>query len=53
MKSSNTGTTHLVENFDKKGRLVMEGKVTLVDDDYKPLKKVDSSGDHDNEEEVA
>ncbi|GJX95188.1 hypothetical protein Tco_0349774 [Tanacetum coccineum] len=35
------------------GRLVIEGKVTLVDDDGKPLKKVDSSGDHDNEEEVA
>ncbi|GJX95187.1 hypothetical protein Tco_0349773, partial [Tanacetum coccineum] len=35
------------------GRLVIEGKVTLVDDDGKPLKKVDSSGDRDNEEEVA
>ncbi|GJX11430.1 hypothetical protein Tco_0201289 [Tanacetum coccineum] len=53
MKSSNTSNTHMVEKIDKKGRLIIEGKVTLVDDDGKPLKKVDSLGDHDSEEEVA
>ncbi|GKA03339.1 reverse transcriptase domain-containing protein [Tanacetum coccineum] len=30
----------------------LEGKVTLVDDDGKPLKKVDYAGDHDSEDEV-
>nr|GEV28248.1 Gag-Pol polyprotein [Tanacetum cinerariifolium] len=32
--------------------LIIDGKVTLVNDEGKPLKKVDYSGDHDNEDEV-
>ncbi|GJS35021.1 hypothetical protein Tco_0533403 [Tanacetum coccineum] len=34
-------------------RLIIEGKVTLVDDEGKPLTRVDSSDDHDSEDEVA
>ncbi|GJS06881.1 hypothetical protein Tco_0363677 [Tanacetum coccineum] len=34
-------------------QLIIEGKVTLLDDASKPLAKVDSSGDHDSEDEVA
>ncbi|GKG41028.1 hypothetical protein Tco_0470240 [Tanacetum coccineum] len=34
-------------------RLIIEGKVTLVDGEGKPLTKVDFSGDHDSEDEVA
>ncbi|GJT38600.1 hypothetical protein Tco_0938465 [Tanacetum coccineum] len=34
-------------------RHIMEGKVTLMDDEGKPLTNVDSSGDHDSENEVA
>nr|GEZ76047.1 zinc knuckle CX2CX4HX4C [Tanacetum cinerariifolium] len=33
-------------------KLLIDGKVTLVDDEGKPLEKVDSSGDHDSEDEV-
>ncbi|GJV48949.1 pyruvate, phosphate dikinase, chloroplastic [Tanacetum coccineum] len=32
-------------------KLIIEGKVTLVNDDGKPLKKVDYAGDHDSEDE--
>nr|GEV81331.1 hypothetical protein [Tanacetum cinerariifolium] len=39
--------------FDKMERLIIEGKVTLVDDEGQLLKKVDSSDDHDSEDEVA
>nr|GEZ65715.1 hypothetical protein [Tanacetum cinerariifolium] len=34
-------------------RLIIEGKVKLMDDECKPLKQVDCSGDHDSEDEVA
>ncbi|GKF09944.1 hypothetical protein Tco_0044168 [Tanacetum coccineum] len=34
-------------------RLIIDGKVILVDDGGKPLKKVDSLGDYDSEDEVA
>nr|GEX28722.1 hypothetical protein [Tanacetum cinerariifolium] len=33
-------------------RLIIEGKVTLMDDECKPLKQVDYSGDHDSKDEV-
>ncbi|GKA09034.1 putative reverse transcriptase domain-containing protein [Tanacetum coccineum] len=46
-------TAPLVEKIDKIERLIIDGKVTLVDDKGKPLTKVDSSGDHDSEDEVA
>ncbi|GKD98305.1 hypothetical protein Tco_1382202, partial [Tanacetum coccineum] len=32
---------------------VIDGNVTLVNDEVKPLANVDSSGDHDSEDEVA
>nr|GEX05552.1 hypothetical protein [Tanacetum cinerariifolium] len=50
--SSSTSTTPIVKKIDKIERLIIEEKVTLVDDEGKPLEKVDSSGDHDNEDEV-
>ncbi|GJU59709.1 hypothetical protein Tco_1237475 [Tanacetum coccineum] len=53
MESSSTSNTPIVAKFDKIERLIIEGKVTLVDDEGKPLKKVDSSGDHDSEDEIA
>ncbi|GJS94077.1 putative RNA-directed DNA polymerase [Tanacetum coccineum] len=53
VESSSNSTTHIVENFDKMERLIIDGKVTLVDDEGKPLTKVDYSGDHDSEDEVA
>ncbi|GJS95715.1 bifunctional polymyxin resistance protein, ArnA [Tanacetum coccineum] len=34
-------------------RLIIEGRDTLVDDEGKPLAKIDSSGDHDSDDDVA
>ncbi|GJV52365.1 ty3-gypsy retrotransposon protein [Tanacetum coccineum] len=42
-----------VEYEWKPPRLIIDGKYTLVDDEGKPLEKVDSLGDHDSEDEVA
>ncbi|GJX25548.1 retrotransposon protein, putative, unclassified [Tanacetum coccineum] len=52
MESSSTSTTHIIEKIDKVERLIIMGKVTLVDDEGKPVTKVDSLDDHDNEDEV-
>ncbi|GKC39489.1 hypothetical protein Tco_1051873 [Tanacetum coccineum] len=41
------------EKIDKMERLIIDGKVTLVDDEGNSLKNVDSSGDYDSEDEVA
>ncbi|GJW57857.1 hypothetical protein Tco_0104588 [Tanacetum coccineum] len=49
---SSTSTTPIVGKIDKIERLIIDGKVALVDDEGKPLKKVDSSGDHDSEDEI-
>ncbi|GJY30986.1 putative reverse transcriptase domain-containing protein [Tanacetum coccineum] len=49
---SSTSTTPIVDKIKKLEKLIIEGKVTLVDDDGKPLKKVDYAGDHDSEDEV-
>nr|GEZ48523.1 hypothetical protein [Tanacetum cinerariifolium] len=46
-------TTPIVENFDKKKRFIIDGTATLVDDEGQPLTMVNSSGDHDNDDEVA
>ncbi|GKC04038.1 putative reverse transcriptase domain-containing protein [Tanacetum coccineum] len=46
-------TTPVTEKIDKIEKLIIKGKVTLMDDDGKPLKKVDSSCDNDSEDEVA
>ncbi|GKF90104.1 hypothetical protein Tco_0264067, partial [Tanacetum coccineum] len=47
---SSTSTTPIVEKIE---RLIIDGKVTLMDEEGKPLANVDSSGDHDSEDEVA
>nr|GEZ39084.1 hypothetical protein [Tanacetum cinerariifolium] len=51
--ASNTTNTPIVDRIDKFKKLIIDGKVTLVDDEGKPLKKVDYPDDHDNESEVA
>ncbi|GJY20408.1 gag-pol polyprotein [Tanacetum coccineum] len=53
VESSSTSTTPIVEKIDKIERLIIDGNVTLVNDEGKPLAHVDSSGDHDSEDEVA
>nr|GEU41086.1 hypothetical protein [Tanacetum cinerariifolium] len=53
VESSSTNTTPIAEKIDTIKRLIINGKATLVDDEGKPLAKVDSSGDHDSENEVA
>nr|GEW74609.1 RNA-directed DNA polymerase, eukaryota [Tanacetum cinerariifolium] len=52
MRSSSTSTTPIVEKIDNIERRIIDGKVTLVDDEGKSLEKIDSSGDHDSEDEV-
>ncbi|GJV56653.1 hypothetical protein Tco_1457658 [Tanacetum coccineum] len=52
-ESSSTNTTPIVEKIDKMERLIIDRTSTLVDDEGIPLKKVDSSGDHDSDDEVA
>ncbi|GJU75876.1 putative reverse transcriptase domain-containing protein [Tanacetum coccineum] len=39
-------------NVNTSERLIIDGKVTLVDDEGKPLTKVDYSGDHASEDKV-
>ncbi|GJW62334.1 hypothetical protein Tco_0111669 [Tanacetum coccineum] len=51
--SSSTNTTLIIVKIDKMERLIIDGKVTLVDDEGKPLTRVDSLDDHDSKEEVA
>ncbi|GJY92886.1 hypothetical protein Tco_0508668 [Tanacetum coccineum] len=48
----NPTTTPIVKKIDKLERLIIHGKLTLVDDEGRPLEKVDYSGDHDSEVEV-
>ncbi|GKA21205.1 hypothetical protein Tco_0701194 [Tanacetum coccineum] len=45
-------STPLVEKINMFVQQLLEGKCVLVDDDGKPLEKVDYSGDHDSEDEV-
>ncbi|GJT80789.1 hypothetical protein Tco_1055131 [Tanacetum coccineum] len=52
-ESSSTSTTHIVEKIDKMERLIIHGTAILVDDEGIPLKRVNSSGDHDSDDEVA
>ncbi|GJU04816.1 hypothetical protein Tco_1121246 [Tanacetum coccineum] len=42
-----------VEYEWKPPRLILDGKVTFLDDEGKPLEKVNSLGDYDSEDEVA
>ncbi|GJX64358.1 hypothetical protein Tco_0298701 [Tanacetum coccineum] len=48
-----SNTTPVIEKIDKIENLIIDEKVTLVDDEGKPLEKVDYSGDYDSEDEVA
>nr|GEW72620.1 hypothetical protein [Tanacetum cinerariifolium] len=50
--SSSTSTIHIAEKIDKFEKLIVDEKLTLVDDEGKPMKNVDYSGDHDSEDEV-
>ncbi|GJR51790.1 hypothetical protein Tco_1402311 [Tanacetum coccineum] len=50
---SSPSTTPIVEKSDKIEKLIMEGKVTLVDDEGKSLEKVASSCEFDSKNEVA
>nr|GEZ07938.1 hypothetical protein [Tanacetum cinerariifolium] len=52
-KPPSPSTTPIIEKTDKIEKLIIDGKVTLVDDEEKPLKKVESSRDYDSEDEVA
>ncbi|GKG14143.1 hypothetical protein Tco_0353743, partial [Tanacetum coccineum] len=49
----NPSTTPIIDKIDKIENLIIDGKVTLVDDEGKPLEKVDYSGYYDSEDEVA
>nr|GEW35694.1 RNA-directed DNA polymerase, eukaryota [Tanacetum cinerariifolium] len=51
-KSSNTSTTPIIEKTNEIERIIIDRKVTLVNDEVNPLETVDSSGDHDSEDEV-
>ncbi|GJV87681.1 hypothetical protein Tco_1531619 [Tanacetum coccineum] len=42
----------IVQKIDKLKKLIIDGKITLVDDEGKPMKKIDYSSDHDSEDEV-
>nr|GEX05153.1 hypothetical protein [Tanacetum cinerariifolium]GEX16217.1 hypothetical protein [Tanacetum cinerariifolium]GEX97762.1 hypothetical protein [Tanacetum cinerariifolium] len=50
---SSLSTTPIVEKIDKIEKLIIDGQLTLVDDEGKPIEKVDYLGDHDSEDEVA
>ncbi|GKD30526.1 zinc knuckle CX2CX4HX4C containing protein, partial [Tanacetum coccineum] len=50
---SSPSTTPVIEKIDKIEKLIIDGKVTLVDDEGKPLEKVVYLGDYDSEDEVA
>ncbi|GJY19036.1 hypothetical protein Tco_0390527 [Tanacetum coccineum] len=52
VETSSTSTTPIVDKIRKLEKLIINGKVTLVDDDGKPLKKIDYPGDHNSEDEV-
>ncbi|GJS56614.1 hypothetical protein Tco_0629976 [Tanacetum coccineum] len=50
---SSPSTTPIIDKIDNIENLIIDGKVTLVDDKRKHLEKVDYSGDFDSEDEVA
>ncbi|GJS25033.1 hypothetical protein Tco_0453665 [Tanacetum coccineum] len=52
VSSCSTSTTPIVERIDKLERQIIEGKLTLVDDDGKPLPKVVSTKSTDSDCEV-
>ncbi|GJR60277.1 copia protein [Tanacetum coccineum] len=50
--SNTNSTTPIVEKIDKVKRLIIDGKEAFVDDEGKPLEKVDYASDHDSDDEV-
>ncbi|GJS75439.1 integrase, catalytic region, zinc finger, CCHC-type containing protein [Tanacetum coccineum] len=52
-ETSTPSTTPTIEKIDRIGKLIIDWKVTLLDDEGKPLEKVISSGDYDSEDEVS
>ncbi|GJV59457.1 putative reverse transcriptase domain-containing protein [Tanacetum coccineum] len=52
VETSSPSNTSIVDKMGKFEKLLIDGKDTLVDDEGKPLKKVDYPGDHDIEDEV-
>nr|GEW34799.1 hypothetical protein [Tanacetum cinerariifolium] len=52
-KSNSFDLLNLVENDVDLERLIIDGTANLVDDEGKPLIMIDSSGDHNSEDEVA
>ncbi|GJR37807.1 reverse transcriptase domain-containing protein [Tanacetum coccineum] len=53
VESSSTSTTPIVEKIDKMERLIIDRTDTLMDDEGILLKRVNSSGYHDSDDEVA
>nr|GEW38399.1 hypothetical protein [Tanacetum cinerariifolium] len=51
--NSNSGTTPIVEKIEKFKDLLTSGQAILMDKDGNPLKKVESLGEYDSEDEVA
>ncbi|GJW81864.1 retrotransposon protein, putative, ty1-copia subclass [Tanacetum coccineum] len=52
VETSSTSTTPIINKIEKLKKLIIDEKVTLVDDDGKSLKKVDYPSDHDSEDVV-
>nr|GEU50080.1 hypothetical protein [Tanacetum cinerariifolium] len=52
MDASSPSTTPIIEKIDKIEKLIIEGKVTLVNNDGKSLANVASSCDYDSKDEV-
>nr|GEU37555.1 hypothetical protein [Tanacetum cinerariifolium] len=52
VETSSTSTTLIVDKIRKLKKLIIDEKVTLVDDEGKSLKNVDYQGDHDSDDEV-
>ncbi|GKA87784.1 putative reverse transcriptase domain-containing protein, partial [Tanacetum coccineum] len=52
VETSSTSNTPIVDKIRKLEKLIIDRKVTLVDDEGKPVNKVDYLGDHDSEDDV-
>ncbi|GJT78386.1 retrotransposon protein, putative, ty1-copia subclass [Tanacetum coccineum] len=53
VENSSTSTTSIMDKIGKFEDLITDGQATLVDEAGNPLKKVEYSGDHDSEDDVA
>ncbi|GKC60654.1 hypothetical protein Tco_1088252 [Tanacetum coccineum] len=51
--ASSLSTTPVIEKIDKTEKLIIKEKVTLVDDEGKPLEKVASSCNYDSDDDVS